>query len=69
VVASAETLDAAGKLSADAMHDFLRARGDMDNNELIMLISLICDMEVCQVVDPLITARMKLRPNVLNVAF
>ena len=69
VIASAETLDAAGKLSADAMHDFLRARVDMDNNELIMLISLICDMEVCQVVDPLITARMKLRPNVLNVAF
>ena len=69
VIASAKTLDEAGKLAADGMHDFLRTRVEMDNNELIMLISLVCDMEVCQVVDPLITARMKLRPNVLNVQF
>lgn len=68
-IASAETLDEAGKLSSDAMHDFLKTRVEIDNNELIMLISLICDMEVCQVVDPLITARMKLRPGVLDVKF
>ncbi len=68
-IASAETLDEAGRLAADAMHEFLRKRVDMDINELIMLESLICDMEVCQVVDPLLTARMKLRPGVLNVKF
>ena len=68
-IASAQTLDEAGKLAANAMHDFLSARVQIDNNELIMLESLICDLEVAQVVDPLLTARMKLRPNVLNVKF
>ena len=69
VIASAETLDQAGKLASDAMHDFLRTRVEIDNNELIMLISLVCDLEVCQVVDPLMTARMKLRPNIFNLQF
>ncbi len=65
-IASAETLDEAGKLAADAMLDFLLARTDIDENELIMLLSLICDLEVSQVVDPLLTARMRLRAGVLN---
>ncbi|MBQ2954893.1 MAG: acetamidase/formamidase family protein [Clostridia bacterium] len=68
-IASAETLDKAGKLAANAMHAFLLSRAGIENNHLIMLESLVCDLEVSQVVDPLITARMKLRPNVLNVEF
>ena len=68
-VASAETLDEACKLSSDAMLDFLEKRVDIPNGELIMLLSLICDLEVCQMVDPLLTARMRLRPNILNVRF
>lgn len=68
-IASAETLDEAGKLAANAMHAFLLPRAGVGNDELIMLESLICDLEVSQVVDPLLTARMKLRPNVLNIEF
>lgn len=68
-IASAETLDEACKLSSDAMLDFLKRRTVISNDELIMLQSLICDLEVCQMVDPLLTARMRLRPGVLDVAF
>lgn len=68
-VASAETLDEAGKLAADAMLDFLAARSEKSVNELILLMSLAADMEVCQVVDPLLTVRMRLRPGVLDVRF
>ena len=68
-IASAETLDEAGKLAADAMLDFLVKRSEKNVNELILLMSLATDMEVCQVVDPLMTARMRLRPGVLDVRF
>jgi len=68
-VASARTLEEAGRLAADAMLDFLKKRTAISHDELIILLSLICDMEVCQVVDPLMTVRMKLRANVLNVKF
>lgn len=68
-IASAETLDEAGKLASDAMLDFLLTRTDRNENELILLLSLICDLEVCQVVDPLMTARMRLRPGILDVRF
>jgi len=68
-IASGKTLDEAAKFAADAMLDFLEKRTDIPHDELILLMSLICDLEVSQVVDPLLTARMKLRPNILNVRF
>ena len=68
-IASAETLDLAAKLAADAMLDFLAKRSEKSVNELILLMSLVTDLEVCQVVDPLMTARMRLRPGVLDVRF
>ncbi len=60
---SGQTLDEAARIAADAMLDFLLKRISMDVNELIMLMSLMCDLEISQVVDPLITARMALRPG------
>lgn len=68
-IASAPTLDEAAKLAADAMLDYLAARTDRSVNELILLMSLVCDLEVCQVVDPLFTVRMRLRPDTLPVRF
>ena len=68
-IASAETLDEACKLASDAMLDYLAARTDRSVNELVLLLSLICDLEVCQMVDPLITARMRLRPDTVKVCF
>ena len=60
VLASAQTLDQACKLAADGMLDYLRARTDVDENEIILLMSLLTHLEVSQVVDPLVTARCRL---------
>ncbi|MBQ8954129.1 MAG: acetamidase/formamidase family protein [Clostridia bacterium] len=60
VLASGEDLDEASRFAADAMLDFLKRRTAIDVNELILLMSLVCHLEVCQVVDPLITARVRL---------
>ena len=61
VVASAGTLDEASKMAADAMHDYLLRRTAVDGDELILLMSLLCHLEISQVVDPLVTARCRLR--------
>ena len=61
-IASAADLDAAAKLSADAMMDFIERRVAIDHNELILLMSLVCHLEISQVVDPLLTARTSLDP-------
>ena len=61
-IASAADLDEAAKLSADAMMDFIEKRVAIDHNELILLMSLVCHLEISQVVDPLLTARTSLDP-------
>ena len=61
-IASAADLDEAAKLSADAMMDFIEKRVSVDHNELILLMSLVCHLEISQVVDPLLTARTSLDP-------
>ena len=61
-IASAADLDEAAKLSADAMMDFIERRVTIDHNELILLMSLVCHLEISQVVDPLLTARTSLDP-------
>lgn len=39
---------------------------DLSKNELVMLMSLTCNIEVCQVVDPLKTVRFKVKKDILN---
>ncbi len=56
---SAETLDAAGDMAAKAMKGFVKAAAGKDDLEAGMLMSLLSDMEVCQVVDPLKTVRVE----------
>lgn len=65
-ICSAETLEEAGHLAADTMLEFLKKRVDMDPDELVLMLSLVCDLEISQVVDPLVTARMALRPGVFK---
>ena len=65
-ICSAETLEQAGHLAADNMLEFLKKRVDMDPDELVMLMSLVCDLEVSQVVDPLLTARVALRKGIFK---
>lgn len=65
-IQSAETLDEAGDMAAKAMKDFVKAAAGKDNFEAGMLMSLISDMAVCQVVDPLKTVRVEFPLNVLE---
>ncbi|MBM7691666.1 amidase [Peribacillus deserti] len=64
-IASSETLDSAAKQATTLMHSFLTNELGMDFNEAGMLLSLIGDLRICQVVDPLMTARMELPLSVL----
>jgi len=56
-IASAETLDAAVNKAVADMADILSERIDLTYNEIVMLLSLVGQAQICQVVDPLKTAR------------
>jgi amidase len=56
-ISSAKTLDKACEAASKKMLDLLGVATDMDVNERIMLLSLVGSMEICQVVNPLKTAR------------
>lgn len=58
-IASAETLDEAANIATKNMHRFLTEEVKIDLQEAGMLLSIIGDLKICQVVDPLKTARME----------
>lgn len=55
-IASAQTLDEAAKLAIQAIYELLVDNG-VDRVEAGLLMSLKCDLAVCQIVDPLLTVR------------
>jgi amidase len=57
-IASAEDLDAAAAAALDQTMAFLRERLPLPANDLAMLMSLVCDLQISQIVDPLRTVRM-----------
>lgn len=57
-IASGKTLDEASSHACFKMLDFLKSTLPLDLQELIMLLSIAGNMEICQVVNPLKTARM-----------
>jgi amidase len=65
-IASAKTLDEAYKIAVENMFDILLPKCNLSKNDLIMLMSLTCDIEICQVVDPLKTIRFKVKKDILN---
>lgn len=64
-LSSMKTLDEAGKQASINMHNFLTKELKMDVHEAAMLLSLRGDLRICQIVDPLITARMELPLEIL----
>ncbi|KLT15730.1 acetamidase/formamidase family protein [Neobacillus vireti] len=66
MIASAETLDEAGKLATVNMHTFIVEQLGLPIDEAAMLLSLVGDLRICQVVDPLMTARMELPQWILD---
>ncbi len=65
-IASGPDLDAAAKKASNNMFKFLKARLPLSNNEIAMLMSIICDLQVSQVVDPEKTMRMRVDKEVLS---
>ena len=49
---SAESLDAAAELAVQQMVDLLASRTNESEADLVMLLSLVADVQVCQMVDP-----------------
>lgn len=65
-IASDKDLYQACRKAANNMFEFLQQRVDLEKTDLAMLMSLICDIEICQVVDPQLTARVKVEKNKLK---
>ncbi|GIP62615.1 acetamidase [Virgibacillus pantothenticus] len=65
-IASSETLDEASKRATKNMHTFLVNEVKMEEHEAAMFLSLGADLKICQIVDPLMTARMELPTWVLE---
>ena len=65
-IASGTDLDAAAKKASNNMFRFLKERLPLSNNEIAMLMSIICDLQVSQVVDPQKTMRMRVDKEALK---
>lgn len=65
-ISSKTTLDEASHHATINMHRFLVNELNMDSYEAGMLLSLVGDLKICQVVDPLMTARMEFPVSILN---
>jgi len=63
---SAKTLDEAAVKSTDSMFEFLINNIDISRKEAGNLLSLIGNLRINQIVDPLMTARMELEKEVFN---
>lgn len=66
VIASAETLDAAADRAVHEMVDLICDRTAEDPDKVVMLLSLVGDVQVCQMVDPEKTVRFMVPKYVLD---
>ena len=66
IIVSADSLDAAADLAVQQMVDLLASRTNESEADLVMLLSLVADVEVCQMVDPQKTVRFMVPKYVLD---
>ena len=64
-LASDQTLEGAQRAVIDKAVDFLAIQVGLGINEAARLMSLVCDLRICQVVDPLKTIRLAIPLRVL----
>ncbi|MEF9922939.1 MAG: acetamidase/formamidase family protein [Anaerovoracaceae bacterium] len=57
VIASENTVDRAAETATECMFNFLKERMEMAEPEIVMLMSMVGNLEFCQIVDPLKTVR------------
>jgi len=66
IIVSAESLDKASELAVQQMVDLLASRTNESEADLVMLLSLVADVRVCQMVDPEKTVRFVVPKYVLD---
>ena len=66
IIVSADSLDAAAELAVQQMVDLLASRTSESEADLVMLLSLVADVQVCQMVDPQKTVRFMVPKYVLD---
>lgn len=66
IIVSAESLDKAAELAVQQMVDLLASRTNELEADLVMLLSLVADVRVCQMVDPEKTVRFMVPKYVLD---
>ncbi len=66
ILASAKTLDEAQEMVLDKTYRYLTDVQGMRGHEAVRFTSLVCDLEVCQVVDPLKTMRVTIPKKYLS---
>ena len=66
IIVSAESLDKAAELAVQQMVDLLALRTNESEADLVMLLSLVADVRVCQMVDPEKTVRFMVPKYVLD---
>lgn len=57
VIASGPTLDDACQTATELMQEFLSDRTDLAVPDIVMLMGLVGDLQICQIVDPQMTVR------------
>ncbi|MCI6708280.1 MULTISPECIES: acetamidase/formamidase family protein [Eisenbergiella] len=65
-IRSAATVFEAGKTAVRLMEEFVRRVTGLEEVKSEMLMSLVSHMSVCQIVDPLMTARVEFPRNILE---
>lgn len=66
IIVSAESLDKAAELAVQQTVDLLASRTNESEADLVMLLSLVADVRVCQMVDPEKTVRFMVPKYVLD---
>lgn len=66
IIVSAESLDKAAELAVQQMVDLLASRTNESEADLVMLLSLVADVRLCQMVDPEKTVRFMVPKYVLD---
>lgn len=66
IIVSAESLDKAAEVAVQQMVDLLASRTNESETDLVMLLSLVADVRVCQMVDPEKTVRFMVPKYVLD---
>ena len=66
IIVSAESLDEAAEIAVQQMVDLLASRTNESEADLVMLLSLVADVRVCQMVDPEKTVRFMAPKYVLD---